>query len=130
MLHIKIMGGIILILLISTITTWALMKSARADRDRAKVNYETAMDANGVLSETISRLRVEKDAADRSLEERLKIQVDLEQKSRIELARKNNELKELRKKYEKVDTFLSIPLPDDFVDEWMRGQAGGENRVN
>ena len=121
------LAAVCVILLISTGVLWMSAKTAKAQRDLAKTNYETAAAANDYLMDTIKVIRAEKELAEKITADLIAEKAEIERKGRVALAKKNAELKQLREKYAEVDTFLSIPIPDDFVNEWMRREGDNQN---
>ena len=122
------LAAVCVILLISTGVLWMSAKTAKAQRDLAKTNYETAAAANDYLMDTIKVIRAEKELAEKATADLIAEKAEIERKGQIILSKKNKELKALKEKYEKVDVFLSIPIPDDFVNEWMRREGDNQNR--
>jgi predicted membrane chloride channel (bestrophin family) len=75
--------------------------------------------------ETITALTQEKERIERIMSQRLAAERKIRAQKEAELQEVATRLSQLRKDYEDIEDFLSLPVPDSFVDHWMRGAESG-----
>jgi hypothetical protein len=124
----KIGAGVVLALLIICGGLWwshQRLAEANANLKADLILTETVLaEQEAALSEAIKeRDRIEKVMSDRLAAERA-----IRARNERELRERNTQLAKLRKEYENIEKFLSIPVPPDFVDRWMRGKDDIENK--
>lgn len=118
------------ILLVTTVITvgffWFQVKAVRAETAKLKIENASLMEAIQAGQAALEAERTERRRVEQLLTKRLALQKQIERQAQEKLEAKNRELAALRKQYETIDAFLSIPVPDEFRDQWMR-QADSQN---
>jgi len=99
---------------------WVMNKAAQAEKKIAEQNYQQVQSANETLQLSLKEEQAAKIKLEKALSSRIASQKRIEEQSKQALDAKERELNQLRKKYETVDAFLNMPVPADFVDQWMR----------
>lgn len=99
---------------------WVMQKAAKAEKIVAEQNYLQVQAANETLQLSLKEEQAAKAKLEKALSARIVAQKKIEEQSKQALDAKERELTQLRKKYETVDAFLNMPVPADFVDQWMR----------
>lgn len=99
---------------------WVMQKAAKAEKIVAEQNYLQVQAANETLQLSLKEEQAAKAKLEKALSARIVAQKKIEEQSKQALDAKERELAQLRKKYETVDAFLNMPVPADFVDQWMR----------
>lgn len=128
MLLTKIAGGAAALLLIACAALWLI--NGRIMDANATLKAEKQIMA-ATLSEqetTITTLIHERERIEQVMSERLAAERAIRARNEKELRERNTQLAKLRKDYEDIEKFLSIPVPPDFVDRWMRGKDDIENK--
>jgi len=97
-----------------------MQKAAKAEKIVAEQNYLQVQAANETLQLSLKEEQAAKAKLEKALSARIVAQKKIEEQSKQALDAKERELTQLRKKYETVDAFLNMPVPADFVDQWMR----------
>jgi hypothetical protein len=88
------------------------------------VNLTTVTEANASLKASLDAERMQREQVEQVLAERIAEQKRIEADAAERLRRKNRELAELRRANEKVDTYLNLPVPGEYLD-WLRRQSAG-----
>jgi septal ring factor EnvC (AmiA/AmiB activator) len=127
----KVGAAVILALLIVCgLLYWSHTRVTEAN---ASLKADIAMMENvrAEQEETITALTQEKDRIERIMSQRLAAERKIRAQKEAELQEVATRLSQLRKDYEDIEDFLSLPVPDSFVDHWMRGaRANGSPDQN
>ena len=84
-------------------------------------------DVNEQNQATIARLQSEIIRRENSMRERAVEQDKIISEYRRKAEERDAQISQMRRDYEEIDDFLSIPVPDAFVDVWMRAKDRDEN---
>ena len=125
----KILFGISATLLIAVVVLGWLY---RAEIKEAAKLVEQQKQLTNVISgqnQAIKELKREREHLQKVLKKRAEQQRQIEQRAQEKLADMKTELQELRSKYEKVNDFLNIRVPAEFVS-WLREKNSNENKDN
>jgi len=126
-----IIGRIVLVVgvLVLIMTLYLSGKAARAERDLAMASLTTVTEANESLKQSLDAEIKQRQQVEQVLAERIAEQKRIEADAAERLRRKNRELAELRRANEKVDTYLNLPVPGEYLD-WVRRQSAGDQDGN
>lgn len=117
--------GVLLIILL--FLGWQYRSEVRKSAELL-AGMQNAIKANHQQKETIKELRTERARLEKTLESRAAEQARIKSESARKIFNLERRLKGLRSEYESIDEFLSISVPADFVDQWMRKRSAGGDK--
>ncbi|MFP4629421.1 MAG: hypothetical protein ACLFMQ_01725 [Desulfohalobiaceae bacterium] len=83
---------------------------------------------NQINQEAISQLQDERKSLEQALKDRAKREQELQQELREKDQELQTKLQDLRDEHEDVQEFLDLPVPQRFVDGWMRRDTQGSDQ--
>lgn len=112
---------------------WQLRSELQANA-RLETETEHLESVNAENLKTMEKMRREKKRLEKTLAERTKRLEEIERRAGEKEKQLREKLERLRGKYESIDEYMSVPVPDEFVDKWMRARAAdgdkSENRAD
>ena len=125
----KVFIGIIISLLIGLgvlgyLYRHEIKQTAKLVQEKAQLE-QTVKNKN----QAIQDLQKQKEHLEKVLADRAERQKEIVKKSRQKISKIRSELQDLRSKYEKVNNFLNIRVPAEFI-AWLREKNSNENKSN
>ena len=102
-------------------------RSLLEQRATLRAEKQTIIEANEQNQATIARLQSEIIRRENSMRERAVEQAKIISEYRRKAEERDAQISQMRRDYEEIDDFLSIPVPDAFVDVWMRAKDNYED---
>ena len=123
----KIMIGIILAMLavlgVLVWQNWALIqKAAVLTAQRAQIMEANEQNILTIVALQADILRREKASRERAVE-----QAKIVSEYQRAIKQRDAQISQMRAQHEEIDAFLSIPVPDAFVEQWMRAKDNYED---
>lgn len=120
---IKLIAIVIIALAFGGISIYAYVE--KKDAEAAKAKMELLRQENSTLISSLEYQTAEKERIEKLLSNRITEMEKIKKESTERLAKKDAELKELRKKNEEVNSYLNMPVPPAYLD-WLRGENGNK----
>ena len=102
-------------------------RSLLEQRATLRAEKQTIIEANEQNQATIVRLQSEIIRRENLMRERAVEQDKIISEYRRKAEERDAQISQMRRDYEEIDDFLSIPVPDAFVDQWMRAKDNYED---
>ena len=127
----KLLIGLIIAIVISAVGGGLYLvwqnRSLLEQRATLIAQKQLVEDVNEQNQATIARLQSEIIRRENSMRERAVEQGKIISEYRRKAEERDAQISQMRRDYEEIDDFLSIPVPDAFVDVWMRANYNFED---
>ena len=102
-------------------------RSLLEQRATLRAQRQTIIEANEQNQATIAELQSEIIRREKAHRERAAEQAKIVTEYQRAVKKRDAQIQQMRRDYEEIDAFLSIPVPDAFVEQWMRAKDRNEN---